>query len=209
VTTTLAPAARRARPLRAITSHWLAAFNALLSAFVAGGALVAPLSARLGWPSVADPLYAAYHLACHQWAFRSFFLFGTHIVYAPEQLQEAGVDPYAFQGSPDLGYKMAFCERDLAIYLALLVVGLLYAQRTFTKPLSFRAFGLLSLPMAIDGFTQLFGWRESTWELRVLTGLVFGLGAAWLILPYLQDALRPSAYAAADRRCAPAPSPPG
>jgi uncharacterized membrane protein len=31
------------------------------------------------------------------------------------------------------------------------------------------------LPMAWDGTTQLFGWRESTWELRMITGSLFGL----------------------------------
>src|ERR1700682_2051648 len=42
--------------------------------------------------------------------------------------------------------------------------------------------------MAIDGFTQLFGWRESTWELRVVTGLLFGLASGWLVLPRLDAA---------------------
>ena len=37
--------------------------------------------------------------------------------------------------------------------------------------------------MAIDGFTQLFGWRESTPELRTLTGALFGLASVWLIYP--------------------------
>jgi uncharacterized membrane protein len=37
--------------------------------------------------------------------------------------------------------------------------------------------------MALDGFTQLFGWRESTWELRVITGLLFGFASGWLVYP--------------------------
>ena len=37
---------------------------------------------------------------------------------------------------------------------------------------------LLIAPMAIDGLTQLVGWRESNWELRTLTGALFGLASA-------------------------------
>ena len=48
---------------------------------------------------------------------------------------------------------------------------------------------LLILPMAIDGTTQMFGWRESTWELRVITGVLFGLGNVWFALPLVQKTL--------------------
>jgi uncharacterized membrane protein len=164
--------------------HWLLAINLGCALFV-GGALLAPIMAVLGWQFAADALYAAYHFACHQWAFRSFFLFGQQPIYTEQQLLNLGVDPFAFAGSPSLGWKMAFCERDLAIYLGLLVVGLLYARRRDLRPAGFLLYGLLILPMALDGFTQLFGWRESTWELRVSTGLLFGLASAWLVLPRL------------------------
>ena len=45
------------------------------------------------------------------------------------------------------------------------------------------------LPMAIDGTTQMFGLRESTWELRVLTGTLFGLGNVWFALPLIQKTI--------------------
>jgi uncharacterized membrane protein len=83
---------------------------------------------------------------------------------------------------------MAFCERDLAIYLGLVLVGLIYARWRALQPCGYLLYGVLILPMAIDGFTQLFGWRESTWELRVLTGLLFGLASAWLVLPRVDAA---------------------
>ena len=35
---------------------------------------------------------------------------------------------YGFVGSPELGYKVAFCERDVAIYLAVLLAGLAYGR---------------------------------------------------------------------------------
>ena len=48
---------------------------------------------------------------------------------------------------------------------------------------------LAILPMAVDGITQMFGWRESTWELRVITGTLFGLGNVWFVLPLMQKML--------------------
>src|SRR5215467_1902500 len=152
---------------------------------------MAPVLAWSGLlPTVASALYVAYHLTCHQWAFRTFFLFGGQLLYGKEQLEALNLDPYGFVGAPGLGWKMAFCERDLAIYLAVLVGGILFAMRReqIGPPLSIAAYGLLILPMAIDGFSQLFGWRESTWELRVFTGLLFGAASAWLVLPRLDAA---------------------
>jgi uncharacterized membrane protein len=168
--------------------HWLFALNAALVAFLLG-AIAAPVLAVAGLGSLADALYAAYHFTCHQWAFRSFFLFAPGpspvAIYDQQQLSSAGLDPFTFVGAPDLGWKMAFCERDLAIYVGLLAVGLLYARRRDMRPAGFGLYLLLILPMALDGFTQLFGWRESTWQLRVVTGLLFGLASAWLVLPRL------------------------
>ena len=114
---------------------------------------------------------------------------------AEERRLFSAVDPFGFVGNPTLGWKMAFCERDLAIYVGLLVVGLLYARNRDLKPSGFGLYGALILPMAVDGFTQLFGWRESTWELRVVTGLLFGLASAWLVLPRLDASfgLQPAA----------------
>ena len=43
--------------------------------------------------------------------------------------------------------------------------------------------------MVWDGTTQMFGWRESTWELRVMTGTLFGLSTVWFVLPLLQETL--------------------
>jgi uncharacterized membrane protein len=191
--------------------HWLLALNAGLLAFLAG-AVAAPAFAAIGWVSAASALYAAYHLTCHQWAFRSFFLFGPQSVgvYGEQQLGQLGTDPFTFVGNAALGWKVGICERDLAIYAGLLVVGLVYACHRDLRPSSFLLYGVLILPMAVDGFTQLFGWRESTWELRVVTGLLFGLASAWLVLPRLDVAfgLRApfEAYAPPNTACEPLPT---
>jgi uncharacterized membrane protein len=190
--------------LRRALRHWLLALNAALGVFLVG-ALAAPLLASLGWRQAADALYAAYHFTCHQWAFRSFFLLGQQPVYSQAELATQGQDTFGSIGNQVLGWKMAFCERDLAIYIGLLLVGLLYARRRELPALGFVAYGVLILPITLDGFTQLFGWRESTWELRVMTGLLFGLASAWLVLPRLDHSfgLQPTThrYAAPDTAC--------
>jgi uncharacterized membrane protein len=71
------------------------------------------------------------------------------------------------------------------MYLALLVFGLVFARQRRLRPPSVRLYALFLLPLVVDGFTQLFGWRESTWELRVVTGALFGLGSGWFIYPQL------------------------
>jgi uncharacterized membrane protein len=172
--------------------HWLWIANGAVGAFVALP-LLAPLLMATGHPDLAAPIYAAYHYVCHQWAFRSYFLFGMAATYPPGVLGDliGSQAIYGLIGSPELGYKVAFCERDLAIYLTVLISGLAYARyRQRIGGLSLAAYAVLILPMALDGFSQLFGWRESTPELRVLTGALFGLASVWLIYPRVEDVLR-------------------
>jgi uncharacterized membrane protein len=185
-----APSGLPSRALEAIRCHWLLAANVAAAIFV-GLPFLAPVLLAAGFDGPANAIYAAYSLVCHQWAFRSYFLFGPAASYGPDVL--GGLvgehETYAFVGSPDLGYKVAFCERDVAIYLSVLVSGLAYARlRGHVPALGIVGYGLLILPMAVDGFTQLFGWRESTVELRTVTGALFGLASVWLIYPRI-DAL--------------------
>ncbi len=43
---------------------------------------------------------------------------------------------------------------------------------------------------ALDGLTQLVGWRESTWELRIATGVLFGIASGWFLYPRFLAAAR-------------------
>jgi len=61
------------------------------------------------------------------------------------------------------------------------------------------------LPMALDGFSQLLSWRESTWELRVATGLLFGAASGWLLYPRFESMIGAERYAP-DPACTPQPS---
>ena len=177
----------------ALTTHWLRLVNLAAGLFVALP-FAAPVLLAAGHAEAASLIYGAYRAVCHQWAFRSYFLFGPESTYAIDALAERiGADQvFSFVGSPELGYKVAFCERDVAIYLAVLATGLAYAaRRRGLRPLSPTLYLALILPIALDGFTQLFGLRESTVLLRTLTGALFGVASVWLIYPRLDQVFSP------------------
>jgi uncharacterized membrane protein len=186
---------------RALCAHWLALAN-LLAALFAGLPLLAPLLMAAGWSTPAALIYAAYGFACHNWPGRSYFLFGPQGLVVGDP---AALGPLAqardFVGNAVLGFKVAYCERDLAIYGTVLLAGLLYALlRSRARPLPPWLFVVCLLPMALDGGTQLVGWRESTWLLRTLTGALAGAVGVWLVYPRIDLALRPPARCQAPTR---------
>jgi uncharacterized membrane protein len=179
------------RLLEAVRRHWLITANLAVAVFV-GLPFLAPVLLAAGFDGPANVIYAAYQLVCHQWASRSYFLFGPEPEYGPAALTALlGADAiYTFVGSPELGYKVAFCERDVAIYVSVLLGGLVYGRfREQLPELSLTGYALLIVPIAVDGFTQLFGWRESTVELRTVTGALFGAASVWLIYPRVDAVL--------------------
>jgi uncharacterized membrane protein len=175
-----------------VVRHWLALVN-LAAAVWAGLPLAAPTLMAAGWNAPALLIYTLYQTACHQWPGRSYFLFGSRLVYAMDELQAAGVGmAREFVGNAAMGFKVAYCERDFAIYTTVLLAGLLYAVlRRRARPLSWPVFLVCLLPIAVDGFTQLFGLRESSWELRTLTGALTGFAGVWLVYPRIALALAP------------------
>ena len=174
-----------------LAAHWLAAVNVLLLVVLAL-AVVAPALMAVGWHDPAELIYQLYAPICHQWPARSFFLFGPQPTYSLAELaaQAGPQHVFTFVGSPDLGYKLAFCQRDLALYGAIWLSGLAYAaRRSAVRPLPLSCYLLLCVPIGLDGFSQLLGWRESTWALRVLTGTLFGSASVWFLYPRLDRAL--------------------
>lgn len=127
--------------------------------------------------------------------------------------QETGIqnlaDPYSatrfdarkYTGDPTVGYKVALCERDVAIYLAILLFGIIYgATGRRTKSLHWMLWLLIGIaPIALDGFSQLFSqfdwpwlatvlpYRESTPYFRALTGALFGFMTAWFAYPNIEE----------------------
>lgn len=151
------------RGILAIARHWLLAVN-LIGGLYAGLALLGPWLLSRGYTAPARALYLFYGLSCHQLPSRSFYVFGE---------------------------KMCYCERCAAIYSGIFLLGLAYSLvHGRVGPLRWRWVFALWLPMALDGFTQLFGLRESTAELRVVTGVLFALSCVWVGFPYLEQAFR-------------------
>jgi uncharacterized membrane protein len=143
-----------------IARHWLALANGIILLMVIGSAAIPALMAA-GFTRPAGFLFGSYHLVCQQLPGHSFFLFG---------------------------YQMALCQRDLAIYAAMGMAGLVFGlSGRRWAPLPWRWYLLLLLPLAVDGTTQLFGLRDSNWQLRLLTGGLFGAATVWIAYPYLED----------------------
>lgn len=177
--------------------HWLAIFNTVWAVYLFTPFL-APIFMQLGWEAPASVIYAIYSVLCHQLPDHSYFLFGPSLVPQSPELIAGGMTASAslfveraFIGSPEVGWKVALCQRDVAIYAGVLLAGISYAfVRQRARPLPFKVFVLLVLPMAVDGLTQLVGWRESTWLLRTVTGALFGVAAVYLAYPYVEDAMQ-------------------
>jgi len=195
---------------------------------------VAPTLSYVGWNSASQAVYTFYKPFCHQFGFRSFYLFGLQSVYPRANtgtalvtyediiLETAPSDFAHIQnlyadssndsdlmdwanlqwtardhiGNPTMGYKVAVCERDISIYGALFVGGVLYVIfQKRVRPLPIWLYIWLGLgPIAIDGLSQLLSlppfefWavRETLPMFRVLTGATFGFMNAWLGFPYLK-----------------------
>ena len=193
------------RVLLHLSRHWLAVFNLVVALYV-GLPFAAPVLMYTGHPGAARVIYTAYKPLCHQFAFRSWFLFGERTTYPREVFtQYTGIDSddlwtaRAYNGDERVGYKVAFCERDVAIYGGVLILGLFYGLTRKRLPviswLPWLVLGIL--PIAIDGFSQLFSqppyswwaYRESTPLLRTLTGFLFGAMNAWLAYPYVGESM--------------------
>jgi uncharacterized membrane protein len=207
-----------------ISKHYLALLNLIVFLYV-GLPVAAPVLMKFNATGAAGLIYKVYSPLCHQFGFRSFFLFGEQPYYP---LKEAGVagaetfqqitgyadvaNPYSisrlyarqYKGDATVGYKMALCERDVAIYGAILLFGLVYSLSGRRLPaLHWMVWLLLALaPIGLDGFSQLFSqfnwpwlmpylpYRESTPFLRVLTGFLFGFGTAWFAFPNVEESMR-------------------
>jgi uncharacterized membrane protein len=172
------------RRVHGLARHWLLLVNLVVGTFVAG-TLLAPLLMYLGLNGPGRMVYRFYSFFCHQLPERSYFLFGPNGVdtYSRVQVIAWGANPgytRGFVGNPQVGFKAGIAERDMAIYIGLLLAGLGYALvRRRVHGISWRWFLLLILPMALDGGSHVvsevtgFGVRESNAWLAALTGNLF------------------------------------
>lgn len=200
-----------------LTRHYMVIFNLLLFVFV-GLPFAAPAFAKAGLGIPSRIIYTIYSPLCHQFGFRSWFLFGEQAAY-PRDLagqpglsfeQASGIDPHDvmaaknFIGNEKMGYKVAICERDVAIYGGILLFGVFFSLTgRKIKSIPWYLWVVLGIiPMGIDGVSQMpallslnLSWlpiRESTPLLRSITGLLFGLTTAWYGYPMIEDTMRDS-----------------
>jgi uncharacterized membrane protein len=196
-----------------LSKRYMLVFNFAVFLYV-GLAFLAPVFQMNGYQRPANFIYGVYSRLCHQLAFRSWFIEGDQIAYPREaagldsyiNYQEAtGLDPFdlnraqQFKGNPELGYKVALCQRDVAIYLAILLFGILFSlsgKRIRSLPIA--AWIILGMvPIGLDGVSQIVSqlpWniiplRESTPFLRSLTGALFGFTTAWFGYPLVEESM--------------------
>jgi uncharacterized membrane protein len=153
-----------------LTEYWATIITVALGLLVLT-AIAIPFLSYFGLDSIAKPLFYSLHYVCAQVPSHSFYIFG---------------------------HQLGLCERNFSIYTSMFLGSLVFVLSKKRLPgLPWWVWVLMLLPIAWDGITQMFGWRESTWTLRVITGILFGLGNVWFALPLMQKSLLetpPSAY---------------
>jgi uncharacterized membrane protein len=207
-------------------SYWLARrymviFNLFVFLYV-GLPFLAPVLLHSGFNGAANVIYKIYSPLCHQMAFRSWFLFGEQAVYPRAMAGINGLHSYEeitgldsmdvisaknFIGDEVHGFKVALCERDVAIYGGILLFGLIFMITGMKiKPLPWYLWLFVGIiPIGLDGVSQMpsiLGWmanwfpwlplRESTPLLRTITGALFGITTAWYGYPYIEESFMES-----------------
>jgi uncharacterized membrane protein/glutaredoxin len=191
---------------------WLITFFLML---YVGLPFLAPVFQNNGAVFPAKIIYTIYKPLCHQLAFRSWFIFGEQPFYPRELAGIKGIlsyeditnsseinirDAQNFTGNDTLGYKVALCERDIAIYASMLLFSIAFiVSGRRIKSLPWYIWIIIGLvPIAIDGISQLPGlasnlpsWflRESTPLLRTITGTLFGFTTAWYLFPLIEESM--------------------
>jgi uncharacterized membrane protein len=114
---------------------------------------------KLLWDHQAGPVLVilkddhkiSFALICHRRADRSFKIFG---------------------------HQSLLCSRCTGMCIGL-IVAIVLSPIFLLVPTMFRL--LFVIPLIVDGFTQLFGFRESNNVLRFITGLLFAIGVLKII----------------------------
>lgn len=131
-------------------------------ALVLAGALATAYWRSVGAAWLAEPLSIAYLLLCPQRPSHSYFPFGA---------------------------QMALEQREVAMFAAQLVGGLLYRLvGNRVRPLDWPWLGVSSVPIVLDILSQSLGLRESDWLTRSWTGALFNMALVFWAYPRLDRA---------------------
>ena len=146
------------RRIYRFSAHWIRWTNLIFCTYVAL-VVAAPILAASGQNQIATPIYHFFGLFCHQRDDRSF-----HIA----------------------GYPLACCERCAAVYLALAAGGLAYAMtRSRVRRIRYVEAVLLMSPLVIDGMAVGANLYAGNVLVRVITGVLFGIGLVWIMFPWM------------------------
>ena len=145
-----------------LIDHWATMITYALGILVFA-ALSVPFLSYFGLDAISKQIFFALHMVCAQIPSHSFYIFG---------------------------HQLGMCARNFSIYASMFIGSLIFVLSNKRIPgIPWWLWILMILPMALDGTTQMFGLRESTWELRILTGTLFGLGNVWFALPLIQKTI--------------------
>lgn len=196
-----------------LSNRYMMVFNLFVFMYL-GFAVLAPVLQANSIAGPAKIIYVIYGRLCHQLSFRSWFIYGEQYAYPREIARvnnlmtyedATGNNPfdlqtaYEFTGNEILGYKLALCQRDIAIYGGILIFGLIFSL-TGRKIPSLTLWGWFILgiiPIGLDGASQILSqlpWdiiplRESTPLLRTITGGLFGFTTAWFGYPVIEESM--------------------
>lgn len=211
-----------------LRKYWIVVFGIVFGVY-AFMPFLAPAFMHIGSKGLGNAIYFIYSFLCHQLPERSFFLFGPKLTYSIAEIGATGQDTSNmlalrhFIGNVAMGWKVAWSDRMVSMFISLWAFGLLWWPfRKRLPKLPLWALILFLLPMAVDGGTHFLsdlagiglGFRDTNlwlatlsqnifrpgfyagdaWGsfnslMRLLTGVLFGLGVAWFAFPYLDDAL--------------------
>lgn len=132
--------------------------------------IIAPIAAYLELDFIAKPIYFIYSYSCHQFHWRS-----VHV----------------------LGFKIAWCTRDMFIWGAFLATTLAVKFNFLKQGLKWFWLIPFTIPIAMDGGIQtiatMTGFSNndqfylSTNLMRMITGSIFGIGLGIIISPFIKE----------------------
>lgn len=209
---------------RFLNRNWIIPLSILLGVYI-GLPILAPIFMHAGWTSPARVIYFIYSWLCHQLPERSYFLFGAKFTYSLAEVQNVWQNTTnpsilrQFIGNPEMGWKVAWSDRMVSMFLSLWLVGILWwPVRRKLKHLPWWGLVLFLLPMVVDGTSHLISdlagigqgfryhnlwlltlthnampvnfyagesWGSFNSLIRLLTGIMFGIGFVWYTYPYL------------------------
>jgi len=187
-----------------ISKFWTRYF-AMLAALYISLALLAPVLIIANAQQIAEKLYTAYSIFCHQNAYKSWYLYpspnlpGFNLSSSFNNLYKRPLGTFLesreFIGSVELGWKTALCHRCTAIYLGVFTASLMYhilktrrLHIPILHPYIYLAGGLLPISIHTlvapqSALSFLHFPVIDPYIIRTITGGLFGVMSIWFAFP--------------------------